>query len=189
MDIADVFAFLDPADNTRLVVAATLVGFIVPSENVNQGAFSAEARYRFELETTGDATPDAFIDVTFDQRTSTTTPQTATISLLGKRTFTAPTTVASLAAAPPTFTVTEDPTTGVRFFAGLVDDPFFFDIPGFNRFVASILQGAPVSDEAAARARQLRRVQRPGHRHQPAVVVPRRAAQQDRCRLPRPAPA
>ncbi len=143
VDIADVFAFLDPADNTRLVVAATLVGFIVPSENVNQGAFSAEARYRFELETTGDASPDAFIDVTFDARTSTTTPQTATVSLLGKRTFTAPTTVASLAAAPPALIVTDDPTTGVRFFAGLVDDPFFFDIPGFNRFVASILQGAP----------------------------------------------
>ena len=142
-DIADVFAFLDPADNTRLVVAATLVGFIVPSENVNQGAFSPEARYRFELETTGDAKPDQFIDVTFDARPSTTTPQTATISLLGKGTFTAPTTVPSVAAAAPAFTVTEDPTSGARFFAGLVDDPFFFDIPGFNRFVASVLQGAP----------------------------------------------
>src|SRR5262245_10084714 len=143
VDIADVFAFLDPNDNTRLVVAATLVGFIVPSENVNQGAFSSEARYRLELETTGDAAPDQFIDVTFDRRASTTTPQTATVLLPGGRTFTPPTTVASLAATPPPFTVTVDPATGVAFFAGLVDDPFFFDIPAFNRFVASVLQGAP----------------------------------------------
>ncbi|MDQ1522691.1 MAG: hypothetical protein QOE47_615, partial [Pyrinomonadaceae bacterium] len=29
------------------------------------------------------------------------------------------------------------------FFAGVVDDPFFFVIPGFNRFVGSVLAGAP----------------------------------------------
>ena len=31
---------------------------------------------------------------------------------------------------------------GIQFFAGSADDPFFFDIPGFNRFVASVLAGA-----------------------------------------------
>ena len=31
----------------------------------------------------------------------------------------------------------------VDFFAGEVDDPFPFDIPGFARFVASVLGGAP----------------------------------------------
>src|SRR5437763_1653029 len=41
------------------------------------------------------------------------------------------------------FTVTTDPASGVSFFAGLTDDPFFFDIVGFNRFVASVLAGAP----------------------------------------------
>ena len=39
--------------------------------------------------------------------------------------------------------VTEDPATGIKFFAGLVDDPFFFDIPANNRFIASIRDGAP----------------------------------------------
>jgi hypothetical protein len=33
--------------------------------------------------------------------------------------------------------------TGVDFFAGEVDDPFFFDIPGFARFVASVRNGSP----------------------------------------------
>ena len=31
---------------------------------------------------------------------------------------------------------------GIQFFAGSADDPFFFDIPGFNRFVGSVLGGA-----------------------------------------------
>jgi hypothetical protein len=32
---------------------------------------------------------------------------------------------------------------GVDFFAGEVDDPFFFDIPAFGRFIASIRNGSP----------------------------------------------
>jgi hypothetical protein len=31
----------------------------------------------------------------------------------------------------------------IKFFAGEVDDPFFFDIPGFARFIASVRNGAP----------------------------------------------
>jgi hypothetical protein len=39
--------------------------------------------------------------------------------------------------------VTTDPVSGVSFFAGLTDDPFFFDIPAFGRFVASVRAGTP----------------------------------------------
>jgi hypothetical protein len=39
--------------------------------------------------------------------------------------------------------VTTDPATGIRFFAGMTDDPFFFDIPAYGRFVASVLAGTP----------------------------------------------
>ena len=143
LDIADVYAFLDPNDNSRLVIGATLVGFIVPSENVNQGAFDSTGRFRFELEETGDAKPDRFIDVSFARRTSPREPQIATVRLQDGTTFTAPTTVPSLADAAPAFTVTADPASGVSFFAGLTDDPFFFDIVGFNRTAASILAGSP----------------------------------------------
>jgi hypothetical protein len=142
-DIADVYAFLDPADNTKLIVAATLVGFIVPSENVNQGVFDTKARFRFEFEETGDPRPDRFLQITFSPRTTPTSGQTATIILPGGQTFTAPTTPPSLATTAPAPTVTTNAATGVQFFAGLTDDPFFFDIPGFNRFAASVLGGAP----------------------------------------------
>jgi hypothetical protein len=142
-DLADVFAFLDPNDNSRLVIAFTLVGFIVPSEMVNQGAFDPHSRYRIELEETGDARADRFIDITFSARTSRTAPQMATIVLPDGRRFMAPTTVPTLDNLAPTRTLTTDPATNVSFFAGVVDDPFFFDIPGFNRFVASVQAGSP----------------------------------------------
>ncbi len=142
-DIADVYAFLDPNDNNRVVLAMTVQGFIVPGEAGSGGAFDANVRYHLLIENTGDARPDAFVDVTFSERTSPSTPQTATISLPNGRTFTALTTVPSgTSATPPTPVVTTDATSGVAFYAGLNDDPFFFDIPGFNRFVASVLAGA-----------------------------------------------
>jgi hypothetical protein len=146
-DIADIFLFLDPNDNTRVTIIGTFHGFIVPSEAVNFGAFDENILYRFSLETTGDAKPDAFIDITFSPRVGVgTAPQTATVKLpIGGRrgtTFTAPTTPQTLNATPTTRAITDGPE-GVKFFAGPADDPFFFDIPGFNRFTASVTGGSP----------------------------------------------
>jgi len=110
---------------------------------VNLSFFSPEVLFEFQVENTGDAIPDRFIDVTFSPQTSRTQPQTATIKFSTGQSFTAPTTVPNLSPAAPSFTVTTDPATGVSFFAGLTDDPFFFDIVGFNRFVASVTSGSP----------------------------------------------
>ncbi|HEY0459416.1 MAG TPA: DUF4331 family protein [Pyrinomonadaceae bacterium] len=147
-DIADVFAFLDPNDNTKVVLAMDVEGFIVPSELLNLSFFSPEVLYRFEIENTGDAIADQTIDITFSPQTSRSAPQTATIKLpqsrgIRRNTFTAPTTVQTLSATANPFTVTTNSATGVKFFAGLTDDPFYFDIVGFNRFVGSVLSGSP----------------------------------------------
>lgn len=142
-DIADVFAFLDPNDNSKVVLAMDVEGFIVPSELLNLSFFAPDIRFQFQIENTGDATPDQFINVTFSPQTSRSQQQTATISLPGGRMFTAPTTVQTQASAPNPFVVTTDPMAGVSFFAGLTDDPFVFDIVGFNRFVTSVLAGSP----------------------------------------------
>jgi len=148
-DIADVFAFLNPADNSKVILAMDIAGFIVPSELGNFSFFASDILFRFEIENTGDATPDQQIDVTFSPQTSRSTAQTATITLPTAknfpraRRFTAPTTVQTLNAAANPFTVTTNATFGARFFAGLTDDPFYFDIPAFNRFVGSVLGGTP----------------------------------------------
>ncbi len=142
IDIDDVYAFLDPNDNSKLIIAFTLYGFIVPSEAVNFSAFDPRVRYLVGIETTGDARVDQFIDIRFSARTSTSSPQTATVILPFGQTFTAPTTVPTLADSPNPPVITTDDATGVSFFAGETDDPFFFDIPAFNRFVASVLAGS-----------------------------------------------
>ena len=142
-DIADVFAFLDPNDNSKVVLAMDVEGFVVPSELLNLSFFSPDVLFRFEIENTGDAAPDQTIDVTFSPQTSRSAPQMATIKLPDGSTFTALTTVQTLSATPNPSVVTTDPGSGASFFAGLTDDPFFFDIVGFNRFVGSVLGGKP----------------------------------------------
>ncbi len=146
-DIGDLFAFLNPTDNTKVVLAMSVEGFIVPSELLNIGFFSPDVTYRFEIENTGDAIPDLKIDVTFSPQIARNAPQIATIKIpRGKRNFTtitATTTVQTLSAVSNPFAVTTNSATGAKFFAGLTDDPFYFDIVGFNRFVTSVTSGAP----------------------------------------------
>lgn len=143
-DLGDAYLFLDPNDNTRLVLAMTVQGFIVPAEAVNFGFFDHNLRYRFELETSGDASADHLIDVTFSEKAgAANNPQTAVITSTFFPTFTAQTTVANLSATAPTPVITTEQATNIQFFAGVVDDPFFFDIPAFSRFVASVVAGTP----------------------------------------------
>lgn len=153
-DLADIYFFLDPNDNSKAILIGTVRGFIVPGEAVNFGIFDPTVVFRFEFENTGDAVPDLTLDVTFDQRTADPGPagkeilqvpkaQTATIKLPNGVTFTAPVLNPSLAGSPPAQMVTTNTATGVQFFAGEVDDPFFFDIPAFGRFIASVRNGAP----------------------------------------------
>jgi hypothetical protein len=148
-DVNDIFAFLDPNDNSQLVLILTQRGFIAAGENANFGQFDPRVLSVFELETTRDAVADAFITVTFTPQTSRTTPQTAVVTVLSgpslspSLSFTAPTTISSTAPTAPAQTVTTHGSSGIRFFAGMTDDPFFFDIPAFGGFVSSVLAGAP----------------------------------------------
>ncbi len=143
IDQGDTYAFLDPNDNSKLVIMLTVRGFIVPGEAVNFAFFDHLVSYRFRLETNGDANPDEIISIRFSERTSTSVPQTATVILPNGQTFTAPTTLPTLSGTPNPPTVTTDSSSGVSFFAGEVDDPFFFDIPAFSRFRSSVLAGTP----------------------------------------------
>ena len=145
IDGADAYAFLDSTDAScpssptcRVILALTSRGFIAAGENNNFGQFDPAVRYRFELETTGDPRPDRFINITFSRKTGATASQTATVTLMNGQTFTAPSTGPSLcimgaANCPPPPTITDFTTSSgvVRFYAGMRDDTFNFDIPGF----------------------------------------------------------
>jgi len=153
-DLNDIYAFLDPNNNSNIVIVVTLRGFIPAGENGNFGQFDQRIMTVLEAYLTGNtvtpppAVPDVIAAVQFSPQVSRTSPQTATITFLNGAnvplySFTAPTTISSIAATAPPQTVTTDAASGIKFFAGMTDDPFFFDIPGFNRFVASVLAGTP----------------------------------------------
>lgn len=146
-DCGDSFIFLSPVDNNRVNLSITVGGFLPPQQLLNDGFFSPQLLYRFEIENTGDATPDRFIDITFAPQTSRTVGQTATIypNGIGQKSnrFTAPATAGNLSATASPFVVTTNPSNGWSFFAGMTDDPFYFDIPAFGRFVASVTAGNP----------------------------------------------
>lgn len=80
-------------------------------------------------------------------------PQTATVTLGGfpgvrtKVTKNLPTTPPTLGPTAATQITTDIETEAgtIKFFAGIVDDPFFFDIPAFSAFIESIRAGTPNS--------------------------------------------
>jgi hypothetical protein len=139
-DTGDVFAFLDPNDNTRLIISANYQNFIIPGEVLSQVTWDHNQRYRFDFENTGDAVPDLSVNVFFSRKTMEMTPQAATIQLPNGTAFTALTTPESILDTPFPPIITTDSQTGITFFAGERDDPFFFDVPAFKRFDLSARQ-------------------------------------------------
>ncbi len=136
-NIADHYVFLDPNDNSKIVLIMSTQGFIVSSEHFGMDIFDPNQRYRWEFANGDDVRPTRYIDVYYSPGVGHLTSQTATILLPGGHRFTAPTTIADQAPNPNPPIITTDPATGVRFFAGVMDDPFFLDDTGANRFVAS----------------------------------------------------
>src|SRR3569833_90938 len=124
-DIADIYAFLDPNNNSNVVLALDVHGFIVPGENGNLSGFDPDVLFRFNIENTGDAAPDKSILITFDPQTSRSQPQTAHVSIVGAKkagavNLAAPTTVGSNTASnAPVPTETTDAASGLSYFAVL----------------------------------------------------------------------
>ena len=171
VDIADVFLFMDPnmgsTDNVILIV--TIRGFIAAGENSNFGIFDPNVRYHFDIETSGtamepDTKPDKTIDITFSPRVAVDGPsprqvlqipqaQTATVTFGGsfkdsggkklKSVSGLATTASSTSGMANQQIISPVGTTGIQFFAGMVDDPFFFDIPATSAFIASVRNGMP----------------------------------------------
>ena len=139
-DINDTWAFLDPNDNSQVVLMMSTNPFKLSAEIIGQAIFSHNIRYRFEIENTGDAKPDRFVDVTYARGVGRLMPQTATITLPNGQKLTAPVTIGTMEETPPDSVVSTDPQTGVKFFAGAVDDPFFLDNTAANRFVLSSIK-------------------------------------------------
>ncbi len=121
-DITDVYAFRSPADADNLVVSMNVTSF-------SHGAaplplFSNDARYNIHVDNTGDYIADATVTFTF----SGISPQEFTASGLG-----ADITGDVTASGAVPNVVTSGP---ISLFCGPRDDPFFFDLDGFKKFVS-----------------------------------------------------
>ena len=142
-NITDHWAFLDPNDNAKVVLIMGTQGFIIPGEHFGMSIFDPHLRYRWMISSTGRARPDKFVDVTYAPGVGRGTAQVATINLPDARHFTAATTIARQTPQPNPPVITTDPASGVKFFAGVMDDPFFLDDTGANLFGASVSMGHP----------------------------------------------
>lgn len=133
-DIADIYAFRSPNDSGKLVLVMTVNPLSVPSENVTY-RFSPNVRYTFNIDNTGDAVPEHKIIVRFGQGTSAS--QDVRASFPGGIRLSGLTTAPSEEPEPNPPVIVHGPAgSGVKLFAGQVDDPFFFDIAGFFRVLA-----------------------------------------------------
>lgn len=142
-DLADLWAFADPNDPSMVVLLMSTQDFIVSGEHFGMPIFDSNIRYRFEIENTGDAKPDTYVDVSFSPGLGREMPQMAHVQLPGGQGFDAPTTPSTQEYRAPEFVVTNDPQTHASFFAGNADDPFFLDDTGANRLVGSIVHMRP----------------------------------------------
>jgi hypothetical protein len=135
-DINDVYAFLAPDGSGQLVLAMTINPVSDPGFAPTY-AFSPDVIYRFTIDNAGGPRPEHTIDVVFS-------PVSGGEQRVRAR-FPGPTVVRG--DATPPFVGTEDdlpepnivngpPGSDIQLFAGQRDDPFFFDLVGFNRFLA-----------------------------------------------------
>lgn len=120
-DINDVYAFRSPVDAAKTVLVMT----VNPLAGTQNGTtFHPDAKYQFVVDNTGDAKPDGYIDFTFGSASSTGRQSVEVdFDVASSREVTGRTgRVASLGSGSA--------------WAGLADDPFFFDLQAFKDQVA-----------------------------------------------------
>jgi hypothetical protein len=135
VDIADVYSFRSPANPSNVVFAMTVPGLVPPAES---RSFDEDALYQFKIDINGDAVEDRVI-----QAFPTGSGTSQTVHFLGPE---APATTGAVNQLLPgsdaatvqistgasAITATGD---GLTVFAGIRDDPFFFDLARFNEIV------------------------------------------------------
>jgi hypothetical protein len=136
-DIADIFSFRSPADPGTLVLVMTVSGFIPPAE-ASTTFFDPGVLYQWKIDNNGDAVEDLVV-----QAFATGTGADQVIHFRGP---VAPEVTGTTSRIPDgdelvqvALTTDDTPVTasagGVTVFAGVRDDPFFFDLGQFQQIV------------------------------------------------------
>jgi hypothetical protein len=149
-DINDVYAWVPPAPaNDRLNLIMTVAPNVVYAGFNANDLFDETVRYSFNIDSNFNGSADRWIDCTFGL--NSTSNQEMTVTIRGTSA-----TVSSVVAGPDvddardlstgdvgandsTKRINSNAAGTLSAFAGLRDDPFYLDMPGYKSFVASFL--------------------------------------------------
>ncbi|MDX1578302.1 MAG: DUF4331 family protein [Gemmatimonadota bacterium] len=139
-DIADTYSFRSPTDPENVVLAMTLSDFApAPDIELGRSAFSKDVLYQFNIDNDGDAVEDVVIQAFV---TGSQTNQKMTFvgpvepEITGTNTIVRPEegkpTRVDVSTGPEAIVAEEN---GMKLFAGVRDDPFFFDLVQFGKIL------------------------------------------------------
>jgi hypothetical protein len=138
IDIADVYAFQSPNDAGNLVLVMTVHGFIPPAE-AGGVSFDPTLLYEFKVDTNGDAVEDQVVQARVvgsgaNQRIHFRGPMAPVAAGTSSRLLPGD----DVVSVPFTSTGDARTASGSRMtvFAGVRDDPFFFDFARYQQIVA-----------------------------------------------------
>jgi hypothetical protein len=157
-DITDVFAFLDPGNASRMVLAMGVNPFAVPGATPSY-RFSPEYLYQFKIDRSGTYNEDLVFQIKFENNA---TGQKAFVSVGNPGTAVGA--INQLLISPNS---SISGATGgiigsasaIQVFTGLRDDPFVFDLAQFNRILAGtqdVFRDIPTSPLGPLRGRPVR---------------------------------
>src|SRR5437870_3840640 len=137
-DIADVYTFKSPVNPDNVVLVMTVSGFIPPSE-ASTTFFDPNVLYQWKIDNSGDAVEDLVI-----QAFVTGTGGHQVMHFRGPAKASEIGSTSRVIEGPETATVAVSNTAtpiaatrnGMTVFAGVRDDPFFFDLVQFKKIIA-----------------------------------------------------
>ena len=140
-DIADVYSF---ANGDNLVLAMTLSNAqAAPEIQLGRSIFDPEVLYQFKIDDDGDAEEDLVIQAVFvgnatNQVMKVRGPAPPEVTGTRARLLSGPSMNVRVSTGPEPILAERR---GVRLFAGVRDDPFFFDLVRFNQILAGDAAG------------------------------------------------
>ena len=144
-DIADVYAFRSPQDPNRMVLALTLSDVLPPGQiQLGQSIFDPRVLYEFNIDNNGDGVEDRVIQAYVvgnprRQEMIVRGPVAPAVRGVESRIVPGPITIAGRVSTGSSPMIAER--MGVRLFAGVRDDPFFFDFGRFSAILAGQATG------------------------------------------------
>lgn len=142
LDIADVYSFRSPTNSGNLVLVMTVAGLQAPSD-AGTVRFPTNVVYQWKIDTNADAMEDYVIQAYAVGTGSNQVMQFVGPSVPSMKGATSRLVTGSMITVPVSYSASAQTATrnGVTAFAGLRDDPFFFDLAQFQAILGGTATG------------------------------------------------